>query len=194
LKDIKFDGLTKWYNLPEHLSLPYNNNNLTFNFIGVHMQSRNHIKYQYKLEGIDPDWSSITDRTEAPYGNLPSGDYVFKIKAMNQSGNWSKPFEFNFVVRPPWWKTWWFRALVGLTIIASVWYYIKWRERSLKEKQKELEIKIDEATLELKEQKHLIEEKQKEIIDSIHYAKRIQRALLSSENYIGKTINRLMKK
>jgi tetratricopeptide (TPR) repeat protein len=33
-------------------------------------------------------------------------------------------------------------------------------------------------------QKELIEEKQKEILDSIHYAKRIQTALLPNENYI----------
>jgi tetratricopeptide (TPR) repeat protein len=35
-------------------------------------------------------------------------------------------------------------------------------------------------------QKELIEEKQKEILDSIHYAKRIQTALLPNENYIKK--------
>jgi tetratricopeptide (TPR) repeat protein len=46
----------------------------------------------------------------------------------------------------------------------------------------------------IEQQKHLVEEKQKEILDSIHYARRIQSALLASESYIGKTINRLMKK
>lgn len=43
-------------------------------------------------------------------------------------------------------------------------------------------------------QKDTIEEKQKEILDSIHYAKRIQKALLPTENYINKHINRLRKK
>ena len=170
LKDIRFDGLTKWYNLPTHLSLPYNNNNLTFSFIGVHIQSRNHIKYQYKLEGIDPDWSSITDGTEAPYGNLPSGNYTFIIKAMNQSGVWSEPFQFVFEVRPPWWQTWWFRTLLGLIIISSIVSYIKWRERTLKARQKILEKTVSERTLEVVQQKQVIEEKHKEITDSINYA------------------------
>ena len=40
-------------------------------------------------------------------------------------------------------------------------------------------------------QKHLVEEKQKEVIDSITYAKRIQRALITSERYIEKSINKL---
>lgn len=35
-------------------------------------------------------------------------------------------------------------------------------------------------------QKHIIEEKQKEILDSIHYARRIQTSLLPTEKYIVK--------
>jgi ligand-binding sensor domain-containing protein/serine phosphatase RsbU (regulator of sigma subunit) len=196
LKDIKFDGLTKWFNLPEHLSLPYNNNNLTFNFIGVHMQSRNHIKYQYKLEGIDPDWSSITNRTEAPYGNLPSGDYIFKIKAMNQSGIWSEPFEYKFTVRAPWWQTWWFRVLVGLIIIGIIFYFIKSREKKLIAEKEKLEKTVEERTEELvqknilvEQQKHLVEEKHKEITDSINYAERIQRALLASKKMLDENLS-----
>ena len=45
----------------------------------------------------------------------------------------------------------------------------------------------------IEEQKKLVEEKQKEILDSIHYARRIQTALLPTEKYIDKTLKRLMK-
>jgi len=45
-----------------------------------------------------------------------------------------------------------------------------------------------------KSQKIIIEEKQKEIIDSIHYAKRIQQSLLPNDKFIGKTLNRLREK
>ncbi len=44
---------------------------------------------------------------------------------------------------------------------------------------------------EVEEQKHLVEEKQKEIIDSIRYARRIQTSLLPTEKYIDKNIKRL---
>jgi signal transduction histidine kinase len=43
----------------------------------------------------------------------------------------------------------------------------------------------------IEKQKQLVEEKQKEILDSIHYAKRIQMALLTSEYYIEKQLKRL---
>jgi tetratricopeptide (TPR) repeat protein len=62
--------------------------------------------------------------------------------------------------------------------------------RAFKNKQKANEI-ISEQKLMVEGQKHMIEEKQKEIIDSIMYARRIQRSLLANEKYIQKTILRL---
>jgi hypothetical protein len=47
------------------------------------------------------------------------------------------------------------------------------------------------ANIEITKQKELIEEKQKEILDSITYARRIQRSLLPSEKYVEKNLMRL---
>jgi ligand-binding sensor domain-containing protein/serine phosphatase RsbU (regulator of sigma subunit) len=184
LSKIKFDGLSDWFRLPIHLSLPYINNNITFGFNGIHLSDRNHIKFQYILEGQDEHWSNITNENEAHYGNLLPGRYVFKVKGANRSGVWSVPLEYSFEVRPPWWQTLWFRIVVLITIISSIVFYIKSRERALKVKQRELEVKIDEATSEIKEQKHLIEEKHNEIKDSINYAERIQRSFLATKELL----------
>ncbi len=46
------------------------------------------------------------------------------------------------------------------------------------------------ANIEITKQKHVIEEKQKEILDSIYYARRIQRSLLPNEKYIARQFNR----
>lgn len=50
---------------------------------------------------------------------------------------------------------------------------------------------IEDKSIVLERQKELIEDKQKELLDSIHYAKRIQSSLLPRENYISRTIERL---
>lgn len=184
VSNFEFDGLSKWYNLPEHLSLAYNNNYLTFNFIGITMMQPKKIKYQYKLEGIDENWSALSNRTEAPYGNLPHGTYTFKVKAMNSEGYWSNEFNYVFTIRPPWWQTWWFKTLVGLLIIGTVWYYIKSREKKLVAEKEKLEKTVEERTAEVVEQKHLIEEKHKEITDSINYAERIQRSFLATKELL----------
>ena len=52
-----------------------------------------------------------------------------------------------------------------------------------------LEDKVTERTAEVRKQKDVIEEKQKEIVDSIHYAKRIQSTILPSNDYLAKNLN-----
>jgi len=62
--------------------------------------------------------------------------------------------------------------------------------RGLKAQRKANDI-ISKQKEEVHRQKEIVEEKQKEIIDSITYAKRIQTALLTSERYMEKALNRL---
>ena len=206
VEDIALDSLSKWYYLPIGLSLSHNNNYINFRFVGITLNEPDRVKYKYKLEGLDKDWSAITTRNEAPYGNIPPGEYTFQVMAMNSNGLWSKPYSYAFTIRPPWWSTWWAFASYILFIAVSIISYIRWRERSLLLKQKDLEIKVDHATLEIRkqkeevekqkdeadlqrkvaeeqkhvaeEQKHLVQEKNREILDSIEYAKRIQTAIL----------------
>jgi ligand-binding sensor domain-containing protein len=178
--NFKFNGLSRWYNLPNELSLAYNNNYLTFSFIGITMNRPKRVRYQYILQGNDANWSTVTDRTEAPYGNLSPGTYTFKVKAMNSEGHWSQPLTYTFTVRPPWWQTWWAYAAYVIILVGSIGYYIRWRERELKARQRELEQTVEERTAEVKEEKKLVEVKNKEILDSIAYAKRIQSTILPS--------------
>ncbi len=64
--------------------------------------------------------------------------------------------------------------------------------RSLRQNQKKNKIITEQKEI-VEKQKELVEEKQKEILDSIHYAKRIQTALITSEKYIDKNLNNLIK-
>jgi len=49
------------------------------------------------------------------------------------------------------------------------------------------------VNIEISLQKQLIEEKQKEILDSIYYARRIQQSLITREDYIHKCLTKLVK-
>ena len=150
---VKFDSISSWYFLPQNLSLAYNNNYLTFHFIGITQKQSQKVKYKYKLEGLDNNWSGMTSRTEVPYGNIPNGTYTFKVKAMNSEGYWSKEYRYTFIIRPPWWKTWWARTGSGLIVLmlALVFYYR--RIASFRQRQKELEKEVEVATVEIRKQK-----------------------------------------
>lgn len=62
--------------------------------------------------------------------------------------------------------------------------------RSFREKQR-ANIIITQQKREVEMQKHIVEAKQKEILDSIRYAKRIQSSLLASEIYIERSLRKL---
>jgi ligand-binding sensor domain-containing protein/serine phosphatase RsbU (regulator of sigma subunit) len=184
-KGINLDSISAWNNLPVDLVLPYNQNHITFDFTGINFRSQEKIKYQYILEGSDEDWNPITSETKAVFGNLPYGKFTFKIKAVNKDGVWSEPIEYAFEISPPWWKTWWARTLGIVSLILMVYSFIKYRERTLKLRQVELENTVDERTKEVVSQKEIVEKKQTEILDSINYAKRIQHSLLASDKLLN---------
>lgn len=137
--DFGFDRLSQNYNIPEGLSLPYNNNFLSFDFVGINTHSPKAVRYQYQLEGIDAGWSALTSRSEVSYGSLPSGSYTFKLKAMNGEGRWSKELRYEFSIRPPWWKTWWCYVLYAIAIGGMTYGFIQYRVAQGVEKIKALE-------------------------------------------------------
>ena len=191
IKNIEFQETSKWYDLPQELSLSHDNNYLTFNFIGITTFRPKKVTYQFKLEGLEENWSKITNKTSATYGNLPAGDYSFIVRAYHNNKVFTEPYKFSFTIRPPWWKTWWFNILFISIILLFIIFYIKRREKKLKKANIKLEKTVRERTSKLieknnivRQQKKIVEEKQKEILDSIHYAKRLQEAILPPLKFI----------
>lgn len=115
-----FDGIRRWYNIPQQLSLAYNNNHLTFSYVGTTQYAPHKVKYQYQLENFEESWNALTTQTEVTYGNLPWGTFTFKVKAMNGEGVWSDPIDYTFTIRPPWWWSWWACLLYAAIISSSV--------------------------------------------------------------------------
>jgi hypothetical protein len=84
--------------------------------------------------------------------------------------------------------------IIGLIVLAIGTF--SWNQKFKNEVvfRKETEDKLKESLVEIEAQHQKLEEKQKEIIDSITYAKRIQSSLLPTETYIDNSLKRLNKK
>lgn len=181
IKDVSFSSTSKWYNLPENLILSYDNNNLTFGFVGINQKQNKKVLYKFKLEGLDEVWSAFTSRSDAGYGNLPAGSYIFKVKAMNSEGYWSNESQFAFSVSPPWWKTWWFYATLCGFFILSIILFIKWRERKLTLGKLLLLKKVNEQTYLLSEKNEELNAQNEQIHNSLEALKTTQSQLIQSE-------------
>ncbi len=156
-EDLQFDSVSRFENYPLNLILPYSKNHLTFYFSSIDWNAPHKLKYQYKMEGLDEEWNEVTNEVKADFKNIPYGTYTFKVRAIGESQIWGQTFEYTFTVLPPWWHTWWARIGYGIITILIVFGFVKLRTAKLEKRQKELEIEVDIATKEIREQKDEIE-------------------------------------
>lgn len=194
----------KEWEVPNDHRFKYDENHLTFYFIGASLTNPKRVKYRYMMEGIDTSYSPATKENHITYQNMAPGTYTFKVISANNDGIWNDtPQIFHFTILPPWWKTWWFYLASIVTFILAIYTFFKYRERQLREKNKLLENKVNERTAELRaekenvEQKNLEINKQKEFIeiqnknitDSIDYAQRIQAVILPPKEFLKASLN-----
>jgi ligand-binding sensor domain-containing protein len=120
--------------LPINLELPYRFNYFSLEFNGLSFKNNKEILYQYKLEGLNDNWTPLLENNFATFTSLAPGEYVFKVRAINKSGLISEEAEFSFVVLPPIWLTWWFITLSLVVIIGIVVFIVNYRTKTIKQK------------------------------------------------------------
>lgn len=162
-------------------------NDLYFKFTALDFRNLDYLSFRYKLDGWEDHWV-YTDIPEAKFNNLAEGDYTltFQSKYMDR---FSEPFVYTFTIKPPWYKSSWAYTFYIIGLIFLFWVFLKLRTRQLLKKQEVLEGKIEEATLEIREQKEMVEERNQEIMDSITYAKRLQNAILPPPRLVKEWLN-----
>jgi signal transduction histidine kinase/ligand-binding sensor domain-containing protein/DNA-binding response OmpR family regulator len=98
---------------------------LSFVALNYTIPKQNH--YAYKLEGFDKDWNYTGSINTASYTNLDPGEYLFRVKASNNDGIWSKGETLiKIFVRPPFWRTI-YAYIIYLLAIGGLLLYIRHR-------------------------------------------------------------------
>jgi serine phosphatase RsbU (regulator of sigma subunit) len=163
------------------IHLAYGRYSLRFDFVGLNFSSPNSVKYQYKIEGWEDKWSDLSSKNSAYYPRVEDGKYTFLLRTYNAEGLYNKdPLKVKISINAPFWKTWWFNVLSFVFVILVFFSIIFIRERRQIVFQKYLQKLLDERTAEVVRQKGEIELKNRDITDSINYAKRIQSSIMPS--------------
>ncbi|MEO6540898.1 MAG: two-component regulator propeller domain-containing protein [Ferruginibacter sp.] len=103
-------------NVLKKISLAHNEANFSFEFVALTFTNNEHIKYAYRLKGLDKEWRFTDKQRIAAYSIAHGGMYTLQIKAANEAGNWNEePYELIIQVKPPFWETWWFIVLCILS-------------------------------------------------------------------------------
>jgi serine phosphatase RsbU (regulator of sigma subunit)/ligand-binding sensor domain-containing protein len=138
--------------------LDYDENDLQFDFFAAHYVDPTKNQYAYKLENYEDDWRYVGNQRSAIYPNLPSGNYVFKLKASNNNAVWNeKPRSLSIIIKSPPWATWWAYSTYFIILFGLLYSIRKFElyRRKEKEDKRILEVENQRKSKELEEARQL---------------------------------------
>ena len=99
------------------LVLKSDENQVQIDFASLNFGLGDVIRYQYKLESLNREWSAPGDLRTVNYPSLVSGRYRFLVRAVNSAGLVSpNPALVDFKVLPPLWQLWWILTLATMLV------------------------------------------------------------------------------
>jgi signal transduction histidine kinase/ligand-binding sensor domain-containing protein/CheY-like chemotaxis protein/AraC-like DNA-binding protein len=163
LRDKK-NVLQKHISVTKEITLPHDFSVVTFDFVALNFTKSEKNQYAFYLKNYDEDWRYVQDQRTATYTNLNPGEYEFFVKGSNNDGLWNEQgTSIVLTVLPPYWKTWWFRAIIVILIWSGFTLLFMIRTRMIKHQKMELEKLVAERTRELQLQKSKVESKNLEL-------------------------------
>lgn len=144
--------------LAASVRLPAGARNIEIGYTGLSFSAGDLIRFRYRLEGFDSEWTNVGSRRAAYYTNLDPGDYRFVVTAANRAGIWNDvPAAISFTVEPFFYETWWFLLIsgAGATLLLIGGY--RSHVRRLREREVRLQRLVAERTSELEEARDRLE-------------------------------------
>lgn len=115
------DLLQAYLPFTQRIVLPYDERMVAFTFSSMDHSAPPQNAFRYKLEGAIEEWVESGAAREAIFTNLDPGSYTFRVQGCNSAGIWDPVgATVLLVITPPWWGTWWFRALVVLMVAGAL--------------------------------------------------------------------------
>jgi ligand-binding sensor domain-containing protein/serine phosphatase RsbU (regulator of sigma subunit) len=140
-------------------------------------------QYAYKLEGLEDNWTYAGNRRIANFSKIPSGNYVLHIKGSNNDGVWNEDgVALRIIIITPWWRTIYAYVFYAVFLLLLIYLVILFSTMSLRNANQILREK-EQASSEISRQREELILKNRNITDSINYAKRIQLAMMPTSKH-----------
>ena len=147
------DNNQNWFGVPEKIVLRHDQNQINFNFKAVNLNALMGVKYTYKLEGFDKEWSPPNVYEEATYSNLPSGEYLFKVAVTDKNGKRNLNFaSVHITIKSAFWQSWWFAIALLALVIFLIHKYNQSIQKNILRYSNILEEKVAVRTAEIEKQ------------------------------------------
>jgi signal transduction histidine kinase len=104
------------------LVLPPGTHHVELRFDSISLASPEKIRFQYRMDDVDPVWLDADNSLTAMYTNIPVGTHAFRFRACNRDGVWDRSgVSFPVSQKPYFYETGWFRALGVAAFLALLW-------------------------------------------------------------------------
>ncbi len=133
------------------ISLAAGTEKFEFHYTALSFFAPERVLFKYQLEGFDHNWVEAGTRRVAYYTNLPPGSYKFRVMACNNDGVWNETgASFSFRLKPHFYETYWFYGLLIIALSGTAIAFYRIRVWQLVKREKELQIRIQEALANIK--------------------------------------------
>jgi signal transduction histidine kinase/ligand-binding sensor domain-containing protein len=103
------------------LRIPPGRHRLEFIYTGLSYTAPEKVRFRYRLEGLDGEWTEAGGKRSATFDYVPPGQYAFHVLACNDAGVWNEQgAAVDFVLLPYFWQTWWFRTFLAVLALGLV--------------------------------------------------------------------------
>ena len=110
----------------------HSDNSININFTAFLYTDPGSIKFRYRLNGVNETWHYVEDQRSANYAQLSPGNYTFYVECGNKNGIWNNHMAFvSFIIKPPYWETWWFRTLLMVATAIVLYSIYRYRIKSI---------------------------------------------------------------
>jgi PAS domain S-box-containing protein len=132
--------LKKAVNYTDTITLSHSQNIFSIGFSALSFFNPATNRYRSMLKGLDQNWNEVgSDQRLASYTTLPASTYMFHVQGASRRGPWSEPgAQLRIQILPPWWSTWWFRALFATACLVLLWGLYRVRVQELRRQEKKL--------------------------------------------------------
>jgi DNA-binding CsgD family transcriptional regulator len=126
--------------LPKHITqtkeiiLSHKHNIFSLEFAALDYSNPGKNQYKYMMEGLHDHWIYLGHQCDITFSGLAPGEYVFRVTGSNNDGVWNEQgTSLKIIIKPPFWQTWWFRALVLLLVglLLFTWHQSRMKRLSL---------------------------------------------------------------